>query len=322
MTPPLLFGPYGSGALAHAARLASYGANAAWFHMFDERAFEACARHGIAPCVEFKTFRADFDARPELVPLGADGRPIRYGALVQGVCLSQGEFLAETEAALVAGVRAFRPAGIWLDYLTYAGWFEEPAPDLQESCFCQACVAEFCEAAGIDAPTPAEILEHHADAWKRHKCERIAAFAARYAAIIREHLPGCVVGAYMCPWTPDEHDGALTRIFAQDYALLAPSIDVFTPLIYGTKSGRPATWGRAFLAAAPAFVPLGSQTQLILDALDGPDSLRETAASAIPSYGLQIFGGAAVFADATFAQVFQGAAARIRATLGAPGVVR
>lgn len=321
MTSPLLFGPYGSGALAHAASLASYGANAAWFHMFDERAFEACARHGIAPCVEFKTFRADFDARPELVPLGADGRPIRYGALVQGVCLSQQEFLAETEAALVAGVRAFQPAGVWLDYLTYAGWFEEPAPDLQESCFCPACVAEFCAATGIDAPTPAEILARHADAWERHKCERIAAFAARYAAIIREHLPGCVVGAYMCPWTPDEFDGALTRIFAQDYALLAPSIDVFTPLIYGTKSGRPPTWGRAFLTAAPAFVPPGSRVQLILDALDGPDSLRETAASPAPSFGLQVFGGAAVFADEVFAQVFAGAVARIRATLGDPGVV-
>jgi hypothetical protein len=110
MAPPLLFGPYGGGALAHGARLAHYGANAAWFHMFDERAFETCARHGLAPCVEFKTFRADFDKRPELTPIGADGRPIRYGALVQGVCLSQHEFLAETEAALVEGVRAFQPA--------------------------------------------------------------------------------------------------------------------------------------------------------------------------------------------------------------------
>jgi hypothetical protein len=315
MGSPIFFGPYGGGALAHGARLAAYGANAAWFHMFDEQAFEVCARHGLAACVEFKTFRADFDARPELVPIGADGRPIRYGALVQGVCLSQAEFLAETEAALVQGVRAFRPAGIWLDYLTYAGWFEVPDPDLQESCFCRACVAEFCQASGIDAATPAEILARHAAAWERHKSERIAGFAARYASIIREHLPGCVIGAYMCPWTPAEFDGALTRIFAQDYALLAPSIDVFTPLIYGTKSGRPASWGREFLEAAPAFVPAGARVQLILDALDGPASLRETAAATVPSYGLQVFGGAAVFADKVFAQVFQGAVARIRAAL-------
>jgi hypothetical protein len=280
--------------------------------MFDAGAFDACARRGIAACVEFKTFRADFDAHPELIPIGVDGRPIRYGRLVQGVCLSQPAFLEETETHLRAGVATYRPAGIWLDYLTYAGWFEEPDPDLQESCFCRACIATFCEATGIDAPTPAEILTRHAGAWAEHKCARIAGFAARYAQIIRAALPGCVVGAYMCPWTPAEFDSALTRIFAQDYARLAPAIDVFTPLIYGTKSGRPATWGRAFLEAAPGFVPPDRPVQLILDALDGPASLAETAAAARPSWGLQVFGGDKVFADPAFARVFQEAVARIR----------
>ena len=74
MKIPVLFGPYGSAALAQIDRLAASGANACWFHMFDEAAFETCARHGIAACVEFKTFRADFDAHPELVPIGAESR--------------------------------------------------------------------------------------------------------------------------------------------------------------------------------------------------------------------------------------------------------
>jgi hypothetical protein len=43
MTIPLLFGPYGSAALAHADKLAAYDANACWFHKFDETAFETCA---------------------------------------------------------------------------------------------------------------------------------------------------------------------------------------------------------------------------------------------------------------------------------------
>ncbi|MEO7910222.1 MAG: hypothetical protein ABIV47_11275 [Roseiflexaceae bacterium] len=312
MTTPLLFGPYGSAALAHANQLSSYDANACWFHMFDEAAFEMCARHGIAACVEFKTFRADFDAQPELLPIGVDGQPIRYGNLVQGVCLSQPAFLAQIETSLRNGIRAYQPAGIWLDYLTFAGWFEVPDPDLQESCFCRACIATFCERTGIDAPTPAEILSRHSIAWAQHKCAQIASFAAHYAQIIRAQLPECLIGAYMCPWTPDEFDGALTRIFAQDYALLAPAIDVFTPLIYGTKSGQPATWGRSFLEAAPAFVPRDRKLQLILDALDGSASLTETAAAAHPSWGLQVFGGASIFADPARAQVFQSAVAQIR----------
>jgi hypothetical protein len=312
-TSQALFGAYGSASLEYAEDFDRYGANAVWFHGFDGEAFERCDKHGIAACVEFKTFRADFASRPELVPIGVDGQPIRYGRLVQGVCLSQQEFLDETEAALVEGLRTYQPAGIWLDYLTYAGWFEDPEPDLQDSCFCPACVRDFCTATGIDATTPEQILTTAAGEWAQHKCRRIAGFAQRYADLIRAHLPTCVVGAYMCPWQPSEFGGALRRIFAQDYDLLAPAIDVFTPLVYCTKSGRAPTWGREFLDAAPGFVPAGRPVQLILDALDGPDSLREAAAAIQSSHGLQVFDGARVFRDRGFAAEFASAVARIRA---------
>ena len=317
MNTPPLFGPYGSGALAYAGDLARFWANACWFHGFDAAAFEACERHGLEPCVEFKTFRANFDERPELIPIGADGQPIRYGSLVQGVCLSRKEFLEETETSLIDGVRGFSPTGIWLDYLTYAGWFEMPVPDLQESCFCTECIAEFCDSTGTDADTPEAILSGHQAEWTEHKCRRIAAFGARYAGIIRRHLPGCAVGAYMCPWTPEESDGALTRIFAQDYERLSESIDVFTPLIYAKKSGRPASWGRGFLERCGRFIPAERKVQPILDVLDFPDSLIETAKSAAPAWGIQLFGGAEVFADEAKGRLFQEAVGRIREAAGA-----
>ena len=309
MTTTPLIGPYGSGAIAYIDRFAAYGANTAWFHMFDEPAFEACAAHGIHACVEFKTFRADFDKYPDLIPLGVDGKPIRYGRLVQGVCLSKQWFLDETEATLRAGVNAYKPTGIWLDYLTYAGWFEQPDPDLQESCFCPDCIVDFCNATGIDAETPAAILAQHRAAWTQHKCARVARYAAHYAGIIRDALPGCVIGAYMCPWTPDEFDGALRRIFAQDYALIAPAIDVFTPLIYAEKSGRPPEWGADWLRAAPGFVPADRRVQLILDALDFPASLQALTTVDDAGWGVQLFGGAQVFADPVQARLFADAVA-------------
>jgi hypothetical protein len=231
---------------------------------------------------------------------------------VQGVCLSQKPFLERTEADLIDGLRRFQPTGIWLDYLTYAGWFEEPEPDLQESCFCTDCIADFNRATDIDASTPAEILKNHQAAWTAHKCRRIAAFGAHYAALIRRHQPDCIIGAYMCPWTPAEFDGALTRIFAQDYDLLAPAIDVFTPLIYVEKSGREATWGRWWLEEAAKFMPKTGQVQLILDALDFPASLQATAEAGQPSWGLQLFGGAKVFADPAQAAIFKQAVEQIR----------
>lgn len=299
-----LVGPYGSKALDYANRLAQYGVNAVWFHGFNAAAFESCAAHGLSACVEFPTFRADFSSHPELIPTGADGRPIRYGDLVQGICLSQDEYVQEIESDLIAGLRSFAPTGIWLDYLTYAGWFETPSPDLQESCFCPACIDEFCTATGIDARIPAEILARYHNEWTRHKCERIAGFAQRYAELIRTHHPACLIGAYMCPWVPDEYDGALTRIFAQDYTLLAPAIDIFTPLIYAYKSGRPPTWAAAFMEAAPSFVPASHPVQLILDALDFPESMQALAAAPNPGWGVQMFAGAEIFADPARAAVF------------------
>ena len=315
MNVPVLFGPYGTSGLAQGEKLVLGGANACWFHGFNPSAFEACEKHGIAPCVEFKTFRADFAKRPELIPIGIDGKPIRYGKLVQGVCLSRRECLEEIEETLSANVREFRPTGIWLDYLTGAGWFEAAEPDLQESCFCPDCIAEFCDAAAVDAATPAQILEHHAPEWTRHKCERIARLALRYSQIIRSHLPECIVGAYMCPWTPQEHDGALTRIFGQDYELLAPAIDVFTPLIYVKKSGRPIGWGREFLEGASSFVPVRRKVQLILDILDFPDSLLAASAAGAPSWGLQVFGGGEIFSDPNSAQLFRNATEQMRRSL-------
>lgn len=315
MSLPILFGPYGSAALQHAERFATYGANACWFHGFDEEAFEVCAREGIAACVEFKTFRADFDAHPELIPIGVDGQPIRYGELVQGICLSQHAYVAQIEEDLQAGLRRYQPTGVWLDYLTYGGWFEMPHPDLQESCFCAACIEEFCTATGIDASSPREILAAHGPAWTRHKCERIAAYALRYAEVIRAASPTCVVGAYMCPWTPAEFDGALSRIFAQDYQLLAPAIDIFTPLIYAEKSGRPSGWGRTWLETAATYVPADREVQLILDVLDFPESLLATATAERASRGIQLFGGGEVFADPVQARTFHAATEQMRRSI-------
>jgi len=312
MPSPPLYGPYGSAALAHVDRLPAAGANACWFHGFDERAFDACARHGLAACVEFPTFRADFAAHPELVPIGVNGRPIRYGELVQGVCLSQRGFLDEVEEALLGGLAVYRPSGIWLDYLTYGGWFETPTPDLQESCFCSACIADFCDSTGIDAAAPAQILAVAAEEWTAHKCRRIARFGAYYAGLIRSRLPDCVIGAYMCPWTPAEYGGALRRIFAQDFDLLAPHIDVFTPLIYATKSGRTPNWAREYLEAAPNFIPPQRQVQLILDVLEFPASLWSAAESARSSWGIQIFGGTGIFADAAQSEEFAAAIAQMQ----------
>jgi len=308
----IMIGPYGASSLKAASAFHSAGANAAWFHGFDDASFAACDRFDLAACVEFPTFRADFSRRPELVPIGVDGQPIRYGDLVQGVCLSNQDFLAEIEANLRNGIRQFKPKGIWFDYLTYAGWFETPQPDLQDNCFCRSCIADFCQTTGIDADTPLQIIAEHGDSWHHYKRHKIAGYARHYASLVHEIHPGCIIGIYMCPWQPSEFDGALGRIFGQDYHLLADSVDVFTPLIYVYKSGREPSWGKAYLEASDRFVPPGKKVQLILDYLDFPGSLEKTARSGVASWGFQMYGGGAIFDYGEQIDIFRRSAEQIR----------
>lgn len=61
---------------------------------------------------------------------------------------------------------------------------------------------------------------------------------------------------YMCPWSPEKYEGALSQIFAQNYNLLANAIDIFTPLIYAAKSGRTNEWGKEFLEKSGGIIPI------------------------------------------------------------------
>lgn len=290
-----LFGPYGSTSVRTAEHVRESGGNAIWFHGFDPVGFDAANRWELRPCVEFRTFRDDFNEHPNLIPIGKDGKPIRYGKLVQGVCLSQTAFIEEREQELINGMKRFSPYGVWLDYLTYSGWFETPNPDLQESCFCPACMRLFCETEGVDAERPEEILDHHRQAWTAHKCARTNHHGRRFAEIIKKTVPDCLIGIYLCPWSPDEFDGALRSIFAQDLRLFDQWADVFTPLIYAEKSGRGSDWSRQYLESSQTFVPIGTPILPILDMLDFPQTVEALTNCSERIWGFQLFDGARAF---------------------------
>ena len=308
--PPLL-GPYGGLAPAGKQRFKDSEANALWFHGFNPEMFDLAVAAGKKACVEFKTFRTDFSEHPELIPIGTDGKPIRCGKLVQGVCLSKKWYLEERTEELKTALGTFSPAGIWLDYLTYGGWFEMPDPDLQDNCFCGDCIQDFCRATGIDADTPGAILASHKAAWIHYKTDRMAAMAGIFSNIIKTHDPQCLVGAYMCPWTPADFDGALMGIFGQDYTKFAPHIDVFTPLIYCEKSGRPKSWASTWLKESKAYVPGAKKVQPILDFLDFPESLTALSNSGRDCWGFQMFNGKFIFESDEYTDIFNRAAGSV-----------
>ena len=96
---------------------------------------------------------------------------------------------------------------------------------------------------------------------------------------------------------------------------MSASIEVFTPLIYVQKSGRNSDWGRNFLEKSRHFIPEERKVQLILDALDFPESLLQTTKSTVPSYGLQMFGGVQVFEDPAKRMIFKEAVEQISSAI-------
>ena len=201
-----LWGLYGRASVAHADRVKASGANALWFHGFDADAFEACARADLAPCVEVKTFRADFAKRPDLVPIGVDGKPIRYGApraggLPEPRLLHGGDRDEPRLGArlLRAGGRVARLPDL-RRLVRDAG--ARPAGELLLRRLHRRSSSRPPEStpgpprrswAGTRSPGPTTSAGA-SPGWRR-----------RYADLIRARRPGCVVGAYMCPWMPGEH---------------------------------------------------------------------------------------------------------------------
>ncbi len=87
------------------------------------------------------------------------------------------------------------------------------------------------------------------------------------------------------------------------------------PLSMGRRVGVGQVGGGYSWKQAPRFVPAERKVQLILDVLDFPASLQAVADSPAPSWGIQLFAGAPVFADAMQATIFADAVERIREQL-------
>ena len=51
-----------------------------------------------------------------------------------------------------------------------------------------------------------------------------------------------MLGLYHCPWTDDEYAGARVRILGLDLQRLTRIFDVFSPMVYHGRMGRPSGW--------------------------------------------------------------------------------
>ncbi len=192
---------------------------------------------------------ADYEAHPEVQPIGADGEPLSVVAGYTAFACPLAHWWREQRLASIEHlVREHELDGLWLDFIRYPARWERPQPTLYQSCFCDESLARFEEFSGLTIPEgttdqcAAWILDEALEQWAIWKCSVIAGFVGQIRAVVREARPQATLGLFSIPWGPEDLDNAIQRVIAQDFAELARDIDAFSPMLYHTMCGRPVEW--------------------------------------------------------------------------------
>jgi hypothetical protein len=235
-------------------RFDDYGIDALFLHSsrVDGAVLARAEEQGARVYAEFATFRGDhlLERHPDVAPIGRDGLPAPGTKRFLGACPTCPGLLNEKWAALRRLVREQAVAGVWLDYLHFHCDFEVPdaALTLDESCLCDRCVARFGAETGLrpvgrtTAERAAWVLTEAPAGWADWKVETITAVAARARRILDEERRGLLLGVYCPPWTETAYGGALRRVLGNDLERLHALVDVFSPMLYQVKCGRPVAW--------------------------------------------------------------------------------
>jgi hypothetical protein len=209
-----------------------------------------CHREGAKVYAEFGVFAgaATAEKYPELWPINERGERHARDEWYLGLCPTVEWFRKERLRLIGECARAYEIDGLWLDFIRYPGHWEVRAPRLEQGCFCEACLEAFGRQSGVRLPAGSTaqraevILREHLDAWTRFKCESIRDFCAEARRALKAERPSALLGAFVVPWMESDHDNAIERIIGQDFELLAPQLDVLSPMSYHAMCGRPVEW--------------------------------------------------------------------------------
>lgn len=239
------------------ARLDDYGVNAIFVHggSINAAIIERAASEGAKVYAEFATLNGKgyVESHPEAWPIDESGEQSPAASWFLGACPTEPGFRAYRTRQLEEMLDKFALAGVWMDYFHWHAQFEEPVPILPETCFCASCLGTFERATGlhpVGTSTAAKaqwLLTNHDKAWRDWRAAVLVEWARMCRAIVRRKRPEALLGVYHCPWTDAEYDGARRRILGLDFDLLAPEVDVFSPMVYHKRKGRKPEWVREYV---------------------------------------------------------------------------
>lgn len=296
------------------ARLDDYGINAVFVHSgsISAEMITRAAAEGAQVYAEFATLNGKgyVEAHPEAWPINQHGERAPAASWFLGACPTEPGFRAYRMRLLEELLDKHPVAGIWMDYVHWHAQFEEPEPILPETCFCSSCLAAFEKASGLrpagthTAEKARAILSRHDSAWRDWRASVLVEWARLCRAVIRRKRPGTLLGIYHCPWTDTEYNGARRRILGIDLDLLSPEVDVFSPMVYHKRKGRPPGWVRESVEWHSARLPASTRIWPIVQAHGSPSTVSAEEFEAVMrggasgrATGLQMFTIGAVAED-------------------------
>jgi hypothetical protein len=234
------------------AKLDDYGINAVFVHAgsINTELMRRATGEGARVFAEFATLNGKgyVEDHPEAWPVNERGERAPAATWFLGACPTEPGFRQFRLRQLAELLEKYPLSGVWMDYFHWHAQFEDPQPVLPETCFSDTCLREFARAARVRLPdgSTAEkarfILSRHERAWRTWRTEVLAEWAREFRKVIEAKRPGALLGVYHCPWNDTEFGGAQRRILGLDYDVLAPLIDVFSPMVYHGRMERKPAW--------------------------------------------------------------------------------
>lgn len=191
---------------------------------------------------------------PDSIPVTADGT-LLSAASGGGICPTHPQWRKSRLALLERWLTDFNTdkgiSGIWLDFIRYPGRWEHDFSPLPDTCYCPRCLALFGDEKGVQLPGGLSSAEASvwikANAqlkWVAWKKEQIVSFVRDARRLVDRYSRDrqLLLGAFVVPWKKSDYNGAVSFRLAQDAQLLAPYLDVLSPMLYHKMVGESVAW--------------------------------------------------------------------------------
>jgi hypothetical protein len=241
------------------ARLDDYGINAVFVRSgaIDEALVRRARAEGAMVFAEFATLNGGYGdyvkKHPDAHPVDDEGNPARKATWFMGVCPTHKPFREARMTALRELLTKHDLDGVWMDYLHWHAQFEDPYPQFIKTCFNDSCLAGFEAHAGVTVQgrTAAEkskwIFANAARQWEDWRVSVLVDWAREIRAITKSIRPDALVGNFQAAWKDEDLAGVRRRALGLDFAELSKHVDVFSPMIYHGRSGKPVGYVREYV---------------------------------------------------------------------------